>query len=376
MPIGYDQKSCKKEGEGTVPCVKPGLLIQHQADGSPREENDQAPPAEILVDGAAFFLHGLQATEKAKQGAFTFGNEGSCHAGRTHTIITLAGEGSMNNPIYEVKVPLCVEGAELAGALDGEGFLGSWEQDGLLVLYWRGREADILPCVQAGLHRLGIMIPESAMRLEQVIEKDWNAQWAASVHPVRVGRRLGIRPGWMSMELPEDGIELVIDPRQAFGTGHHATTQLMLERLEDMTWPPGSRVLDVGTGSGILSMAALRLGASYALGIDIDQTAIECAREYAFVNHFQEELEFRVCRLEEVPTQEFHVILANVDRRTLVSLCEPLAGRRSSATQLLVSGLLDEDEQAMISHFQQAGWMHHSTTRRGEWIALHLVSPS
>lgn len=278
----------------------------------------------------------------------------------------------MNNPIYEVKVPLCVEGAELAGALDGEGFLGSWEQDGLLVLYWRGREADILPCVQAGLHRLGIMIPESAMRLEQVIEKDWNAQWAASVHPVRVGRRLGIRPGWMSMELPEDGIELVIDPRQAFGTGHHATTQLMLERLEDMTWPPGSRVLDVGTGSGILSMAALRLGASYALGIDIDQTAIECAREYAFVNHFQEELEFRVCRLEEVPTQEFHVILANLDRRTILALAPEFSRFRSPEIILLVSGFLHEDESDILQVLQDQQWVRRGINRRGEWASLQV----
>ena len=101
--------------------------------------------------------------------------------------------------------------------------------------------------------------PESDIRVEKLPDQDWNRQWAQSVRPIRIGRRIVIRPSWEPVALQAQDVEIVLDPKQAFGTGHHATTRMLLEWLEDLVHG-GESVLDVGAGSGILAMVALRLG--------------------------------------------------------------------------------------------------------------------
>jgi ribosomal protein L11 methyltransferase len=279
---------------------------------------------------------------------------------------------SINTPVFEICLPACVDAAEMAGVLAGPEFLGVWEADGSMVLYWNTQDAEILQRVRSAMSGFGVTMPEEAFQFRKVVAQDWNAKWAASVQPVRIGRRIGIRPSWAPMEMPEDGIEFIIDPKQAFGTGHHATTQLILERLEEVTWSPRMRVLDVGTGSGILAMAALRLGATSALGIDVDSTALDCAREYAEVNRFKKELELRCCRIDTLPTQSFDIILANLDRNTLHHIHEEFVRMRGPQTQLVVSGLLEEDELEMVLRLEAQGWVRQKVRRRDGWIAIQL----
>jgi ribosomal protein L11 methyltransferase len=282
----------------------------------------------------------------------------------------------MKTVIFEICIPACVDAAELAGVLACSEFLGAWEEDGSVVLYWNEQGAEILQQVRSAVNALGGALPELSIQFQPVIAQDWNAKWADSVQPVRIGRRIGIRPSWATMDMPEDGIELIIDPKQAFGTGHHATTQLILEWLEKVTWVPGMRVLDVGTGSGILAMAALRLGATRALGIDVDTTALECAREYAEVNKFNEELELCCCTTETLPAQSFDVILANLDRKAILQVFVEFLRMRGPHTQLVVSGLLEEDESEIVPRLEDQGWIRQSVRRRDGWIAIQLEVPS
>jgi ribosomal protein L11 methyltransferase len=278
--------------------------------------------------------------------------------------------------VFQMKIPVDIDAAELAGVLACPEFLGAWEADGSLVLYWKTQGQDILRQVRAAINTFGAEVPEEAIQFHPVIDEDWNAQWAALVQPVLIGRRIGIRPSWAAMDLPDDGIELVIDPKQAFGTGHHATTQLILEWLEEVTWHPGMRVLDVGTGSGILAMAALRLGATTALGIEVDSTALEHAREYAAINHFHRELDLRCCRIETLPAQPYDILLANLDRQTLLDISGEFVKMREAHTQLVVSGLLEEDESEIVTRLETQGWMFQNVRRREGWIAIQLEEKS
>ena len=278
----------------------------------------------------------------------------------------------MPSSIYQIQIPACVDGAELSGLLAGSEFLGLWEQDGALTIYWQGSEESLLQELQGALGQLNATIPNTSIDLQLVTHQDWNAQWAASVKPIRIGRRIGIRPSWTTMELPETGIEIVLDPKQAFGTGHHATTHLLIEWLEDVLWLTGCRVLDVGTGSGILSMVALRLGALSALGIDNDVVAIDCARDYAAANEFRKELEFRCCRVDELADQSFEVIVANIDRKTILEISPEFSRLRSSATQLFLSGLLEEDASDIVQRFTRYGWTQQAIRKREGWIALQF----
>lgn len=278
----------------------------------------------------------------------------------------------MKASVFELSIPACVDTAELAGVLACPEFLGAWEEDGSVVLYWNEKRAEILQQVRSAVSALGVELPEGSIRFQSVPAQDWNAKWVASVQPIRIGRRTGIRPSWATMDMPEDGVELIIDPKQAFGTGHHATTQLILEWLEEVMWLPGMRVLDVGTGSGILAMAALRLGATNALGIDVDATALDCAREYAEVNAFNDELELRCCPTDALPAQSFGVILANLDRKTILQVYVEFLRMRGPHTQLVVSGLLEEDESEIVQRLEEQGWVRRSVWKRDGWIAIQL----
>lgn len=282
----------------------------------------------------------------------------------------------MDATVFEMTIPVSVDAAELAGILDCQEFLGAWEAEGAVVLYWSKNGAEILQHVRSAISVLGMALPEGSLRFHPVKAQDWNATWAASVQPIRIGRRIGIRPSWATMDMPQDGVELIIDPKQAFGTGHHATTQLILEWLEEVTWVPGMRVLDVGTGSGILAMAALRLGATSAVGIDVDATALDCAREYAAVNDIQEELTLSSCQMATLPAQSFDVILANLDRRTILQVIDEFSRMRSPQTQLVLSGLLEEDESEIVRQLQGQGWLQRHVWRRDGWIAIQLAAAS
>jgi ribosomal protein L11 methyltransferase len=282
----------------------------------------------------------------------------------------------MKTFVFEMCIPACVDATELAGVLACPEFLGAWEENGSVVLYWNKTGAETLQQVRSAVRALGADLPEKDIQFQPVVVQDWNAKWAASVQPIRIGHRIGIRPSWAPMDMPENGVELIIDPKQAFGTGLHATTQLILEWLEEVTWIPGMRVLDVGTGSGILAMAALRLGATSALGIDVDATALECAREYAVANKFKEELELLCCPTETLPVQPFDVILANLDRKTILKAYIEISRMRGLHTQLVVSGLLEEDESEIVQKLEEQGWGRRSVRKRDGWVAVQLAVPS
>ena len=282
----------------------------------------------------------------------------------------------MLSSTLQIQIPACVDGAELSGLLACPAFLGIWEQDGVLTIYWQGSEGSLLQELHEALAQLNVTIPATSIQLHLVTPQDWNAQWAASVKPIRIGRRIGIRPSWVTMEMPEDGIELIIDPKQAFGTGHHVTTQLLLESLEDVSSLTGSRVMDVGTGSGILSMVALRLGALSALGIDSDAVAIDCARDYAVVNGFREELELRACRIDKLANQSFEIIVANIDRNTILEILPGFSRFRFSGTRLFLAGLLVEDGADIVERLIFHGWTHQAMREREGWIALHFCMSS
>jgi ribosomal protein L11 methyltransferase len=169
-------------------------------------------------------------------------------------------------------------------------------------------------------------------------------------------------------------VELILDPRQAFGTGHHATTALLLEWLDELI-RGGEVVLDVGTGSGILAMAAIRLGAASALGLDNDPVAIECAREYAALNGFGPELNLRTAALEDAGMASADVILANLDRNTLLASARLFEPPLRRGARVLLSGILPEDRPEIAAVFGDVGGSVAASKERDGWLALEIIKP-
>ena len=279
----------------------------------------------------------------------------------------------------EVLIEAPVDSGELLGMLQDRGATGAWQENGRIHLYWpadRWSQA-LVEALRQALRRLSPESEQPVIQVATVPDRDWNEQWARTVKPIRVGRRFVIRPSWASAEeavLKPGEIELILDPKQAFGTGHHATTQLLLEWLEEVV-RGGERLLDVGTGSGILAMAALRLGAASALGIDHDPVAIDCAGEYAAANQFGPELTFQVGTLEQVRDDRFDLIVANLDRGTFLESVDRFAPFIRRGAGLLLSGLLAEDRVEMARAFADVGGAVRSWREREGWLALDLVAP-
>ena len=274
----------------------------------------------------------------------------------------------------EVRWTGAADAGEVLGLLNDPAVSGAWQDGGVARLYWPGDRwtPDALAALKRALSLCGEA--EAAITVDRLPAQDWNAQWAKAVRPIRIGRRIVIRPSWERADLKPGDVEIVLDPRQAFGTGHHATTAMLIEWLETVV-RGGERVLDVGTGSGILAMVAVRLGAASALGIDNDPVAIECAQDYAAGNGCGSEVTLRAGTLDMVESQPFDLVLANLDRKTLLesaALFEPWLAR---GARLLVSGILPEDRPEISEAFAAAGGAIMASRERDGWLALEIVKP-
>jgi ribosomal protein L11 methyltransferase len=202
-------------------------------------------------------------------------------------------------------------------------------------------------------------------------EEDWESDWKKYFKPFPVGKRLVIKPSWESYETKPDQVVIDIDPGMAFGTGKHETTWLCLELLEENI-SPGIRVLDVGTGSGILAIAAAKLGASQVLGIEIDPVAIQYARENLIKNAVQSKITLHLGSLEHLGQVEepFDLVLMNIRPRVILSLVEPLKKYLKPTSSLILSGILQTEEREFIEALKEKSLIIKEQKLKGEWIAL------
>jgi ribosomal protein L11 methyltransferase len=220
-----------------------------------------------------------------------------------------------------------------------------------------------------GLRRIG----ELTTRV--VHEADWAEAWKAFFPVLRVGRRLVIRPTWRRHRPSPDDVVLALDPGMAFGTGLHPTTRLCLaavESLADRGILEGASVVDVGCGSGILAIAALKLGAKSALGVDTDAIAVEATLANARRNRVARRLR---ARLGSLPTHDppADVILANLIAGVLVPLAPLLRDELLPGGRLLASGIFVDRENDVGAAFDALGIEVVGRATEGEWIALEAV---
>lgn len=273
----------------------------------------------------------------------------------------------------DVTIHADIDAGEFLGALSDPFVQGAWQDGPAMHLYWPSARwsADHVAALRAVLQQFGQA--DAEVLVQSMPDQDWNRQWAQSVRPIRIGRRIVIRPSWEQAVLQPQDIEIVLDPKQAFGTGHHATTRMLLEWLEDLVHG-GESVLDVGSGSGILAMVALRLGAASALEVECDAVAVDCARDYAAENGFGNELQVVCGTLSDVSGRSMpQLVLANLDRQTLLLLCDELAEYATHGARLLLSGILLDQEQEILEAFSKVGALFSQRREQEGWVALELL---
>lgn len=217
---------------------------------------------------------------------------------------------------------------------------------------------------------------------EIITGEDWAHAWKSFFKPMRLTERIVVRPSWEDFVSGPGDIVLEIDPGMAFGTGSHASTHLSLRALEGTILSgtfrdkfPQTKVLDVGTGTGILGMAAAKLGAYRVLGIDIDPEAVKIASENVQRNALGDKMVVISQNLTEI-TENFSIILANITYLELVRLCPLLFARLEEEGVLILSGILAEQIQDLLDVYQRHGFNLLSTSREGEWVCTVLTGIS
>ncbi|MBN1564959.1 MAG: 50S ribosomal protein L11 methyltransferase [Anaerolineae bacterium] len=220
-------------------------------------------------------------------------------------------------------------------------------------------------------------MPEPEFKVIQ--EENWAEAWKVHYKPLRLGRHLYIRPQWITeTDAKPDEIVLVLDPGTAFGSGTHPTTQLCLIAIEDMLadWP-GINVLDLGCGSGILGIAALKLGAAHVLGVDIDDLAIKATTQNATYNEVQDRITTQEGGLEAVKAQQaasgqqFDLLLCNILAKVIIQLCADGLGETvRPGGKAIFSGIIDTQADEVEVALRAAGLEPTRRRLQKDWVVI------
>jgi ribosomal protein L11 methyltransferase len=235
-----------------------------------------------------------------------------------------------------------------------------WERSRVIALLEAGTDIDELLSACAATAGLD-NVP--AYTQEDVAEQNWVQLTQSQFEPIRVSERLWIVPSWHEAPDPE-ALVLVLDPGMAFGTGSHPTTRLCLEWLERIV-EPGASLLDYGCGSGILAIAAAKLGASSVIGVDIDLQAVSAAKNNAERNGVDARFDDSAKPL----TGQFDIVVANILANPLKALAPAITGHVRPGGQLALSGILSEQAEELIAIYAPYISLSIADTREG-WVCL------
>jgi len=224
----------------------------------------------------------------------------------------------------------------------------------------------------------------SKMRFENLIESfaviesnieevNWNEEWEKKINVIEVSDKIVIKPTFREYSPKANQLVITIDPKMSFGTGEHETTKLVLQLL-DKHINNSKRVLDVGSGTGVLGIAASLLGAEHVVGIDNDEWCIENGIENIELNNVQSKVEVRLAEIDKVKDEPFDLILANINRHILIDISKSILLLSKSNGILILSGLLYTDREDILELYSGIGFNLVDEKRMGEWIALVFIN--
>ena len=224
--------------------------------------------------------------------------------------------------------------------------------------------AEVLPLFKERLEASGIPYELATNGVEQ---EDWQNAWKKYYHAMDIGKRLAIVPGWEQYDT--DRTAITMDPGMAFGTGTHETTALCLEVLDERV-RGGERVLDIGTGSGILAIAALKLGAAAAEGVDIDPMCVRTAGENAARNGVEDRLPVLVGAPSDTASGVYDLITANIVAAAILSLAPHVPALLAPGAVFIASGIIDTRKEEVLAGLRAAGLEPFDVREKRGWVCI------
>ena len=225
--------------------------------------------------------------------------------------------------------------------------------------------------IDVGVRLVAHLAPVTELRERRVSQSEWQNSWKEFFHVLRVGERIVVCPTWREYEAKPDEVIVHLDPGMAFGTGHHPTTRMCLEIIEQ-TVTPGDSVLDLGCGSGILSIAAVKLGAERAVGFEIDPVAVKAGRANIELNRKADSVELVHGTLPSprAPAGSFDCVFANISARVVTDLAARLVECIAPGGRLLVSGVIEKHMGGVTDALTAEGATIERQEIDGDWVAL------
>ena len=271
---------------------------------------------------------------------------------------------------------------QLIAVLSQLGFEGFWEEvredsfGGTALRCYINRErwseallAEVRNVVNA-IHRASVS-PAPHISVRDVDDKNWNEEWEKTIQPIHVTDKIVITPTWHAYNAQPEELVLIIDPKMSFGTGYHETTRLVLRLMEKYV-RKGMILLDVGTGTGVLAIAGIKLGASTAVGVDNDEWSYENAIENVQLNHVSDRVKIILGELASVSSLRFDMIVANIQKNVIEPLLQQMHAMVNGGGIVILSGLLEGDEQPLQTGIDAAGFAVAEMTKENEWIAFAI----
>ncbi|MDB0438174.1 50S ribosomal protein L11 methyltransferase [Clostridioides difficile] len=249
------------------------------------------------------------------------------------------------------------------------------EEDNVLIKTYVSEEKNVMEFVEIikqkvlGLKDFGIDIGEGSVSLDQVNEADWANAWKAYYKPTKVGQRVVVKPTWEDYDMQEGDLIIELDPGMAFGTGTHETTSMCIRELEKYV-NKDSKVFDIGCGSGILAIAAAKLGAKEVVAVDLDEVAVKVAKENVIENKVEENVSVMHGNLTDVIKDKADVIVANIIADIIKILAKDVQNFMKEDAIFISSGIILDKVEEVKESLVENGFEIVEVQKLGEWSAI------
>ncbi|NOZ62798.1 MAG: 50S ribosomal protein L11 methyltransferase [Calditrichaeota bacterium] len=284
-------------------------------------------------------------------------------------------KSSEKNRWVKISLPVDEQSEEsIANFLFELGSAGCHTEKGILHGYfsdkdWRQSKAEKFDRYLRELGKLGFKIQIEKMKVRVFADRDWNAEWKKGYKSVEIGGKILIKPSWEEKVAAADKITIEIDPQMAFGTGTHETTQLILEIMLKQK-RDFKRILDIGAGTGILSIAAAKLFSGKIFAFDRDPVAVQTARKNAANNGVGERIYFFCSDRLSLSPKKFDLMLANIDRTALEKMLLDIEGNLSPDGLVIFSGILVEERDQFLFSLSPTALRSRDEATKEEWIGI------